>query len=455
VTERSPWLGLGAGNLGRHIASVVQPTSLPHAEFPGNIVLEILSSAGVVGTLLIICVGVLAGRMILHSWRARAADTAPLSPTRVERWEFILGGIAGLLMAFLLRVPMLSSAAILREGWMCGLRAIVWIVVFALCFATGTTQRLLSTCCVIGIAVAVLQLTVAGSISNPALGQPLFVMLAVALNTALPREGWRDWRGRVAVGLPVPISLAVLFTYVAFAFFPQIRAATLVTEARRYGEAWQADIAPTLRTAEGSGGQDDRDKLLQARTNLERHIIVPLQDAGRANSGDAYIAAELAHWLQIRLELTDDSPHTGDAKKFYNLARDATGSPLGSAHHVDGAQALDPRGLEGYLAEFHLHAAAAVILEKVARQYSADATKARDDAKNTRGSAEQATLQKRAKDLDSEADEEHNRARRELDYGAAALERMVVAHPREQERAKLLVEQARDAVERVRSGKNP
>ncbi len=456
ATERSPWIGVGAGNFGRHLAAflVGEHGLLGYEESPRNFVLEIFSNAGVLGVIVLVAVTAVTVRYIRRASKEKQEEPSPLSPLRVQRWEFVLGGIVGLLAAFLMRVANLSQQQILHEAWMCGLRAMVWIAVFALCFATGSSPRLLKICCLAGVGAALLHLTVAGSLSNPAVGQPLLVMTALALNAAAPYQTSRNGRGVLAVHLPLPVSLTVLFLYCSLLFVPLISSAVYVARARRYYDAWQNTVSPDLRNSATGTLEGDPDKM-RAAAGFVNRILVLLKDAGRANPGDAYLTCETAHWLSVRVELSEGSPHSDPGKTYYHQAVDATGSPLGSKHAADGAQRLDPRGMEGYLAEFRVHAATAVRLEKSALSLDDRAHSLHNDFDKAPPGKEKDELKQRATNMDAAAEAEHKLAERELDFGKAALRRMLEFHPDEGDRADTLEAEARERLHKVRTGKEP
>jgi hypothetical protein len=248
--------------------------------------------------------------------------------------------------------------------------------------------------------------------------------------------------------------LALLFVYCSLVFVPAISSAVSVARARRYYDAWQNTVSHDLRNSETGALEGDPDKM-RAAAGFVNRILVLLKDAGDSNRADAYLACEIAHWLSIRAELSEGSPHSGPGKTFYHQAVDATGSPLGSKHAADGAQRLDPRGMEGYLAEFRVHAATAVRLEKSALSLDDRARRLHTDFDKAPAGKEKDELKQRVVNMDAAAEAEHKLADRELDFGKAALKRMLQFHPDEDGRADELEAEARERLHKVRTGKEP
>ena len=57
--------------------------------------------------------------------------------------------------------------------------------------------------------------------------------------------------------------------------------------------------------------------------------------------------------------------------------------------------------------------------------------------------------------MDAAAEAEHKLAARELDFGNAALKRMLQFHPDESDRADILEAEARERLHKVHTGKEP
>ncbi len=450
LTGQHAWTGVGAGNLGRQLAG--SATEVTYREFPGNLVLELFSSGGPVAVGCLIGALALAGRKIHQGWHAPPSQPDTLPTSRIERWEFLLGGMAGLLLGFVLRTPNLSADQIQHEGWMCGLRAVVWLIAFALLYTTGCTLRLLNICCLVGGCVMLVHLCFAGSMSNPSLGLPFWVMAAVALNTLPAPRPDRRWGGLLGTHLLVPLTLVLGLVYVMFVFAPVTRSALLVAQARQHYEAWDKEVEPSMRESfrEGASASSRQAAVSRGTEYLERHILEPLRSAGRANPGDAYLSAELAFWMGRQWDLASHPQQTPESETVFKQALDATGSPLGSDNKKDGAQSIDPRGMEGYFAEFNLHAHRAVAHEIRAQQAIEEAKARREKADKAKEEAWKTQYLKDAAMLDDQSQLEAKQARLEKTHARAALDRLLENHPREREKVRESEEKLQKEIENAR-----
>src|SRR5262249_29812572 len=98
-----------------------------------------------------------------------------------------------------------------------------------------------------GVAALLLNLLVSGGISFPSVAQPMWVLIALALN-ALPRAGFvwqpRHWAAAV---LPVPLAATLAVSYFLLVFSPITSASTLENEARRNARpylSWRGLMEP-------------------------------------------------------------------------------------------------------------------------------------------------------------------------------------------------------------------
>ena len=101
LISEHPWLGVGPANFSRHFPSSSSFIAWQPSRGPQSFVLEAVTAAGW-GALI-----ALGAALILFFWRcARSRASAPPSRPEEERglgWEFTLGGMLGLLLAFALR----------------------------------------------------------------------------------------------------------------------------------------------------------------------------------------------------------------------------------------------------------------------------------------------------------------------------------------------------------------
>jgi O-antigen ligase len=476
LTERHPGLGVGAGNIGRNLGEFTAglPFEVPYQEYPRNLVLELLASSGLAAVVaFLVAIGLAAWR-IRRGWsQAKSADSRPfagpdrvegatgvqlLDPARAQRWEFVIGAMAGLVLAFLLRVPNLTADGILREGWQCGVRSIVWFGVFALCYTTGCTLRLLNLCCTGGALVLLLHLLTEASIGNPSLGQPFWVMVAMALNTVPFAQPMQSRRAPAVARFALPLAAGLCLVYFFLAFLPVVRSAFLVADARRHYDAWE-NLLKRARDDETAGSASSglsRPEIDRAREYLAQHILAPIKAAGRINPDQAYISAELAYWLRVEWDLLMAGNHDADQVKIaLNQALDATGSRFGSEAARDGAQQVDPRGKEGYLAEFRLHADAAVKLAVFASRAAARAEELSADAKKAAVPKERERIENQAAQSKQRAQDDERLANQEFDRAMEAIGGVLHYHPRDEIRMSALVENLRRAMTEARFSRQP
>src|SRR5262249_19014422 len=106
------------------------------------------------------------------------------SPVRRTRWEFYLGGMAGLLLGYFLREANQSADAMLAfapltpaetiaRALVAGGRSVLWFAVFALLEGVPWTRRSMALALAAGVAALLIHLSIASSISLPSVAQPL------------------------------------------------------------------------------------------------------------------------------------------------------------------------------------------------------------------------------------------------------------------------------------------
>jgi hypothetical protein len=259
------------------------------------------------------------------------------------RWEFYLGGVAGLLTAFVLRAGNLSADLIFVEGFLAGVRSVVWFVAFAV--IDGVWWRGPSRPLVLGAGLLALlvNLLVSGGIALPSVAQPLWIMAALALNTAGVGEtstlsSSRGWLWRF---LPLPVTAVVCLTYIALSFSPVMTAANLVTDARRYYLEWRDVREPywQFRLSKTERDEVKQRESIAANNFLDSHIIKKLEGALKEDPKNAAIWVELSHWQ-------------GERWKLFAYNKELA---IVAIRHADEACRLDPEGKQGYQEKARLH----------------------------------------------------------------------------------------------------
>jgi hypothetical protein len=151
---------------------------------------------------------------------------------------------------------------------------------------------------------------------------------------AEPAAG-RPAGGTLAAVLPLPLSAAAALAYVLFVFLPITACAGYLAEARRYAEAWPAELKAIQ---EAPGANQKRAAAYRATSYLQTHVLKPLHSAAGQDPTDAEPWVELAQWYGEEWKLLPQK----------EIRFKAAGA-------ADQAIRLDPEGKEGYLAKYRLN----------------------------------------------------------------------------------------------------
>lgn len=335
------WLGVGPGNFGRLYPRYLLPAASEKIADPHNFLLELWATSGVFAVLLLLTA------VAVFFWTTRKAWTAPLndegtrspSPTPERegaaaiRWEFYLGGMAGLLLGFALSAFGQSPDEIIVRGLAAGARSILWFGTFALLENIAWRGSSRARALAAGVAALLLNLLVSGGISQPSVAQPLWIMAALAWNS-LPFRADSRRVNVVARLLPLPLLGAAALAYLLFFFMPVMRCVSQLQLARGHYAAWSTlrQEMERRRTAPG----DER-----LRKELHRLVLDPLERAAAADPTNVIPWNELAGWYETELSLLPRA----DLCQQRPAAEQA----------IDRIVHLDPEGKEGYLALYRLN----------------------------------------------------------------------------------------------------
>jgi hypothetical protein len=330
-----PLLGIGPGNFSRH-----SPEGLagPHSFW-----LNVAVSAGVAALLVVL--GVLAR----VGWLTRSGDhqdqpgaslSSSVNPSTGPRWEFYLGGVAGLLLGFVLSTGDIPAeappSAMLHLGAVAAVRSLVWFAAFALFETVIWNRRLLRAQILLGLGLAGLFGCFSDSLALPTLQWPFWVLAAIALNltsSSHPQSADRDLR--FSGWAVAPLALALLIGNVIQAAYPGLGTTYAVREARAASRL----LPDQVRAVEGRSGPRQVEAMQQADRFLDANILEPLRRGARADPDNAALLLELARWSRghwdYRLALHDET-----------AAADITKRIIG---WTDRASRLDPRNLAGPL----------------------------------------------------------------------------------------------------------
>jgi hypothetical protein len=327
--------GVGAGNYVRYYPQYMAPAAPAVASQPSNFILEVWATLGLPALLALgVALASFFRRTLVLVPRTTAGEE-PLSATEPQptRWEFYEGGMVGLLVGFVLRTLPLPMQAIPAEAIAAVARAVVWFAAFALLQGVrwGGATRVLA--CTAGVAVLLLHLAVSGGISVPGVAQPMWLLMALALN-GLPERSLPVGRHLLWRVLPLVLTAAAALMCGLQAFVPLNSASADDRLAMAMGQRYLDLRAGVTRSQPDGTTERLADPVQHLRTINER-----LQSAVSDNPGNARLWTDLANWygeLYLRL------PNEDYRQNGLRCAR--------------MAQFLDARGQEGYLAEYRLHA---------------------------------------------------------------------------------------------------
>lgn len=330
------WLGYGPGNFGRAYLRFMAPSDAVATD-PHNFILNAWVNTGTFAALALVValalffVRILRGlRLEAPAYSARAAKVSPVPGLVPINWEFYLGGMFGLILAFFLRVGGPVRGSVVPEAWAAGVRALFWFSAFGLFERVAWTGRVRATALAAGVAALLLHLFVSEGIGFPSVAGPLWVAVALALNALPPLPGppgilSGPGRERLLATLALPITLAVATGYGFYFLGPTFNACRLTQIALHNGEA--------LREGEEKPTFED----------LRVLVVEPLRQARHEDASNAWRQVHLARW-EGALWQTIPNRRQKEAEQLavetINLCR--------------RAQFLDPEGLEGYVEEVRL-----------------------------------------------------------------------------------------------------
>jgi O-Antigen ligase len=406
-----PWLGVGPGNFGRLYPRYMPPRAFEQVKDPHNFLLEMWATGGAFALLaLVITLGMFFRRawsLLRSPWsvsameRATAQSTGQRAALRAPhaalqrgepwiRWEFCVGGMVGLVLGFVLRALNQSPDEVLLEGASSACRSIIWFTAFALFYSipwSGTSRSIAMTA---GVAALLFNLLFSGGIALPSVAQPLWIMVALTLNSLSDPvvNETRDarWLQRI---LPLPILGGIGLAYFVLLCYPALDSGDALSKARRHYPVWHAGILPRWRgivesdqfylgsvVAYSAAGplhplpllsvkpgdlpkfglpvpmlthkpEDLRNLKLQASLRasheLKAGVLDPLEYAVSADLENASAWLELAEWY-------------GELCKILPEAESTLGHALGNAFAcAEHSHQLDPDNKDPFLFEHGLH----------------------------------------------------------------------------------------------------
>jgi hypothetical protein len=360
------WLGVGPGNFGRHYVQYLSPQAVEEITDPHNFALEVWATSGIFALAALLAAFALFFRYTWPTLLGKQAETTETEPQEPDapadgsrtHWEFYLGGMAGLTLAFFLWALSLGgegAAENVREGaYMAGGRSLVWFIAFGLLENIAIPAAVRVTSLSAGVGALLLNLTVSGGIAIPTVAQPLWIAMALALNAVSPRLRVWNFGSNIMSVAPMPLTAAVALVYLLVAVHPALSAARAMAVAAMYRE----NYAKLLRQVDPAEEQTDKERALRsARNYLRQNILPPVVQALNADGGDIDTALELSNWNAELWRLEHD---LGDPR-----ATSAKDQALGLAQ---GASRLDPQNPQPYVQLYNLNMAFAGRADPATRQ---------------------------------------------------------------------------------------
>jgi hypothetical protein len=229
-------------------------------------------------------------------------------------------------------------------------RSVVWFGAFALLEAIPWTERWTLLALAAGVFAGFLCLLGSGGFFYPSLAQPLWIMVALALN-ATPESRPIEFGGRFGLVLPVPILVVLCWIHLLVVLAPLGGAARPVYRARLAYPVWEKKFEPDWRKVMDSS-EPPTEKFqaaLLADARLEQLILKPLQEAVESEPGDTNTQVELAYWRGQRRELFVPIRDVVDQRERAKLERQRAKHSLKDVDHpIEAARTFDPVGKPSY-----------------------------------------------------------------------------------------------------------
>jgi len=295
------FLGVGPGNFSRHYPIYLAAPAAERLTTARGLLLETMASGGMLLLAALVVLLVALARRLLPElrldWQLQRSEEPPdeSAAPRPPRWEFMIGGMVGLALAFLLGAGT-SRAAILELGLLSIARSLLWLGAFVVLEAVPWTAGWRVVALAAGILAFLLAMLAGPGFYFPSLAIPLWIMAALALN-ALPVTAAARPRGALGLLAPVPMLLVVWWSYFLALFLPVTSAAQSMREARSAYPVWRGAIEKSWREKLAQAPPATQAQVAGlANRFLQDRILKPLEDAVQADPNDTDLRVELAWW---------------------------------------------------------------------------------------------------------------------------------------------------------------
>jgi hypothetical protein len=356
IIKDHPYRGVGPSQFSFYYPRYMPQTACPREMNPSSGILELWSEDGLLLPLAFAAAMFLFFRAVRKWWRADTPP-APLAASSEEveppgspvRWEYYIGGMAGIVLSFVLRAGPFA-ADVWNEAITAGLRSVVWFAAVAVFESIDWSPRQRVAALTSGVAALLLVLLVNPGISYPSVVGALWIAVALTLVIVSPRPLFWLSRHQVAFVLPLPALIAVAFGYFAFVFYPACASDSVIAKTNQAGAYY----------AEQQNREIQKRDLRNPVEFVRGAIIGPLLRAEREDPGNVRLRVLLAYWYKV---LAEQAP------------RDNTRSPSDTQRALGWArlaQLANKEGPEGYLQEYEINRTLAGIFDVSAMKIDKD-----------------------------------------------------------------------------------
>jgi O-antigen ligase len=363
------WLGVGPGNFGRHYPAYMAPTDRDDIQNPHNFLLEMWATCGFFAAAMLVFVLGLCARRAWVYLRSSPVSVPGLVAGQGQGhgkpagtpWELYLGGMAGLVLGFLLTFsaddlvfPADSSATdrffiFIYKYHAALVRSIIWFPALGLFLSVRFSDSARTKALLAGLAVLLLNLCVSDGITLPAVALPFWISLALVIAAcdagnarAGRRPGSASQFGFLLRVLPIPVSALLVLIYGGTYWLPTAEGAR---QFRKMVHSSQ-ELAEAISDSPGLVAISE-DRAKEIRTHrigfIQANILKPLEIASSANPGDARYPRLQATWQGVIWQMLRGG------KLRDKVQEDAL-------KLVEKSQTLDPVDRENWLAEAKLDA---------------------------------------------------------------------------------------------------
>ena len=299
MIEQYPLLGVGPGNFGNSYARFMNENALEKIKDPHNFALELWSSAGIIALLLFaMVIVILFQRLVMHHENESAEQeySNPIPP-----WVCYLGGMLGLLIAFVLRVEYKAPSDLIQESIGALLRTAAWFIAIGVLENLYINKFWMKRILLAGLVAMLLNLCVSGSIIFASVMVPFWAVAALAWSTTFSDSTIRGLRPAWVF----PVVAGVTGFFMVAVFLPLANAFTLGTQAIQNGQI--------IATSPPDRKNDS--KLIKLRTM----VLSPLQQASALEPQNPRWNLLLGTWYPV---VFFEATRNGDsqAKVFGNAA---------------------------------------------------------------------------------------------------------------------------------------